>query len=91
MWRQAQVWLVPPKSFRLPLTTFRPLSRLSSSMGTAGNQTVDTTQRLSRLRELLKQNNVQAFVVPSEDQRKTPIERFLKRRLTKDAQIPASI
>lgn len=74
MWRQAQVWLVPPKIFRLPPTAFRPLSRLSPSMGAAGNQMVDTSQRLARLRELLKQNDVQAFVVPSEDQRKTPIK-----------------
>jgi Xaa-Pro aminopeptidase len=39
-------------------------------MGTAGAQTVDTSKRLAGLRELMnqKENSVQAFVVPSEDQ-----------------------
>lgn len=42
-------------------------------MATAEAQTVDTTKRLAGLRELMKQkeNSVQAFVVPSEDQRKS--------------------
>lgn len=42
-------------------------------MATAEAQTVDTTKRLAGLRELMKQkeNTVQAFVVPSEDQRKS--------------------
>jgi Xaa-Pro aminopeptidase len=41
-------------------------------MGAAGAQTVDTSKRLAGLRELMgrKDNSVQAFVVPSEDQRK---------------------
>jgi Xaa-Pro aminopeptidase len=47
-------------------------------MGAAGAQTVDTSSRLARLRELMeaKENSVQAFVVPSEDQRK-PSSLFL--------------
>jgi Xaa-Pro aminopeptidase len=35
----------------------------------AGTQTVNTSQRLETLRQLLAQEQVQAFVVPSEDQR----------------------
>lgn len=40
-------------------------------MGAAGAQTVDTSKRLARLRELMNQkdNCVQTYVVPSEDQR----------------------
>jgi len=40
-------------------------------MGAIATGTVDTTERLAKLRELLKkpENNVKAFVVPSEDQR----------------------
>jgi Xaa-Pro aminopeptidase len=40
-------------------------------MGATATGTVDTTERLAKLRELLKkpENNVKAFVVPSEDQR----------------------
>ncbi|KAF4580429.1 hypothetical protein EYR40_003145 [Pleurotus pulmonarius] len=37
-------------------------------MGAAGTQTVHTTERLAKLRELMSKNNVGAFVVPSEDQ-----------------------
>ncbi|KDQ22465.1 hypothetical protein PLEOSDRAFT_1068796 [Pleurotus ostreatus PC15] len=37
-------------------------------MGAPGTQTVHTTQRLAKLRELMSQNDVGAFVVPSEDQ-----------------------
>jgi Xaa-Pro aminopeptidase len=39
-------------------------------MGVIGTHTVDTTERLAKLRELLKkpENNVKAFFVPSEDQ-----------------------
>jgi hypothetical protein len=41
------------------------------TMGAAGAQTVDTSKRLARLRELMNQkdNYVQTYVVPSEDQR----------------------
>lgn len=40
-------------------------------MGTAAAQTVDTSNRIAKLRELMneKDNSVKAFVVPSEDQR----------------------
>jgi len=40
-------------------------------MGAIATGTVDTTERLAKLRELLKkpENNVKVFVVPSEDQR----------------------
>ncbi|KAG9218076.1 hypothetical protein CCMSSC00406_0010090 [Pleurotus cornucopiae] len=37
-------------------------------MGAAGAQTVHTTERLAKLRELMSKNDVGAFVVPSEDQ-----------------------
>ncbi|KIM42178.1 hypothetical protein M413DRAFT_26983 [Hebeloma cylindrosporum] len=37
-------------------------------MGAAGQHTVHTTERLARLRELMQQKGVGAFVVPSEDQ-----------------------
>ena len=42
-------------------------------MGAAEAQTVDTSKRLADLRELMKreENRVQAYVVPSEDQRKS--------------------
>jgi len=40
-------------------------------MGAIGTQMVDTTARVAALRELMakQENNVDAFVVPSEDQR----------------------
>lgn len=38
-------------------------------MGARGTHRVDTTKRLENLRELMRKSNVQAFVVPSEDQR----------------------
>lgn len=38
-------------------------------MGAVGQHTVHTTERLAHLRELMKQKDVGAFVVPSEDQR----------------------
>lgn len=40
-------------------------------MGAIGAQTVNTTERLASLRELMgkTENSVQAFVIPSEDQR----------------------
>lgn len=42
-------------------------------MGDVRTQTVDTSKRLTSLRELMNQkdNFVQAFVVPSEDQRES--------------------
>ncbi|KAJ6572148.1 peptidase M24, structural domain-containing protein [Mycena capillaripes] len=56
------------------VSTLRPYSLLRATiisrrftMG-AGTQTVNTSQRLENLRQLLAQEQVQAFVVPSEDQ-----------------------
>ncbi|KAG1741526.1 peptidase M24, structural domain-containing protein [Suillus paluster] len=50
--------------------TVRFSSGTTTTMGAIGTRTVDTTERLAKLRELLKkpENNVKAFVVPSEDQ-----------------------
>ncbi len=39
-------------------------------MGAIGTQTVDTTERLAALRNLMAERNVDAYVVPSEDQRR---------------------
>ncbi|KAF8886119.1 peptidase M24, structural domain-containing protein [Infundibulicybe gibba] len=49
---------------------FHPSLRATISMGAAGTQTVDTSEQLRRLRELMqqKENDVEALVVPSEDQ-----------------------
>lgn len=46
-------------------------SRLLSTMGALATQTVSTTKRLEALRLLMQkpENNVNAYVVPSEDQR----------------------
>ncbi|KAI9444117.1 Creatinase/aminopeptidase [Lactarius indigo] len=37
-------------------------------MGAVGTQTVDTTERLAALRNLMAERNIDAYVVPSEDQ-----------------------
>lgn len=44
-------------------------------MGAIGTQTVDTTARLAALRKYMikEDHNVTAVVVPSEDQRKLPV------------------
>jgi Xaa-Pro aminopeptidase len=39
-------------------------------MGAVGTQTVNTTERLAALRNLMAERNIDAYVVPSEDQRK---------------------
>ena len=39
-------------------------------MGAVGTQTVDTTERLAALRNLMAERNIDAYVVPSEDQRR---------------------
>ena len=51
---------------------FRSQSCFSTMTTAANAHTVDTSQRLSKLRELmkLKYNSVNAVVIPSEDQRK---------------------
>ncbi len=40
-------------------------------MGTIGTQTVDTTDRLAALRKHMAEHKVDAYIVPSEDQRKS--------------------
>lgn len=42
-------------------------SQIPNKMGAIATGKVDTTERVAKLRELLKQNNVTAYVVPSED------------------------
>lgn len=59
--------------FRPRLT--RPIPRSTpyrslSAMGAVGTQTVNTTERLAALRNLMAERNIDAYVVPSEDQRK---------------------
>ncbi|KAF8886121.1 peptidase M24, structural domain-containing protein [Infundibulicybe gibba] len=59
------------QALRKPLPGgFHRSLRATISMGAAGTQTVDTSERLRRLRELMqrKENDVEALVVPSEDQ-----------------------
>lgn len=52
---------------------FLPKNDFSTAMG-AGTMTVDTTQRLAALRQLLDRHSpkIDAFVVPSEDARTMP-------------------
>ena len=71
----AQFWIrpIPQRVSRSPIfVPSFPLLRarvFSTKMGAVGQHTVNTTERLARLRELMKQKDVGAFVVPSEDQR----------------------
>lgn len=91
------VLLVSASMLRLGLGARRPFSpsifsqalrnRLQSSlftMGAVGVQTVHTSKRLASLRELMSQqdNSVDAFVVPSEDQRELGSVSFLPMPLT---------
>ena len=78
MYRLAQVWLRIPKTVPPSLTAWRPdynfpffQRRQLSIMGAMGQHKVHTTDRLKHLRDLMRKEdvNVQAFVVPSEDQR----------------------
>ena len=39
-------------------------------MGAIGTQTVDTTERLAALRNLMAERKIDAYVVPTEDQRR---------------------
>jgi hypothetical protein len=58
---------------RLPthfLNTRHGPYRALSTMGTIGTQTVDTTDRLAALRKHMAERNIDAYIVPSEDQRK---------------------
>ena len=61
-------------------TSLRPIpilyrKRYFADMGAIGTQTVDTTARLAALRKYMikEDHNVTAVVVPSEDQRKLPV------------------
>ena len=73
MYRLTQVWLRIPQTaswrpkYNIPLFQRRQLS----TMGALGQHKVHTTDRLKHLRELMRKEdvNVQAYVVPSEDQR----------------------
>jgi hypothetical protein len=59
---------------RLPtrfLNTRHGPYRSLSTMGTIGTQTVDTTDRLAALRKHMSDHNIGAYIVPSEDQRKS--------------------
>jgi hypothetical protein len=52
-------------------TRHSPRYRSLSTMGTIDTQTVDTTNRLAALRKHMAEHNVGAYIVPSEDQRKS--------------------
>ncbi|KAG1738708.1 peptidase M24, structural domain-containing protein [Suillus lakei] len=75
MWSRCSFGALRAHRYRYLLTTpaFAQTVRFSSgttTMGVIGTRTVDTTERLAKLRQLLKkpENNVKAFFVPSEDQ-----------------------
>ena len=51
---------------RSPVTSIRSFSS-SHSFRSIDMETVDTTKRLSQLRELMKQHKVDVYIVPSED------------------------
>lgn len=63
--------------------SFRPLSTTAvrSNMGAVSNGRVETADRVSKLRELLKKQGVDAYVVPSEDEHASeyPAEGDLRR------------
>ena len=76
MWKLAQVWFgISQKVPRLSSSSLRHQQRRNIShtapMGAAGQHTVPTTERLTRLRELMRAKDIAvgAVVVPSEDQR----------------------
>jgi hypothetical protein len=58
---------LPTRFLNTPHSPYRSLS----TMGAIGTQTVDTTDRLAALRKLMTEYNVGAYIVPSEDQRKS--------------------
>ncbi|KAG1900337.1 peptidase M24, structural domain-containing protein [Suillus fuscotomentosus] len=75
MWSRCSLWALRAHSHRYLLTpvfayTVRFSSGTTATMGAIKTRTVNTTERLAKLRELLKKpkNNVKAFIVPSEDQ-----------------------
>ncbi|KAF8267982.1 Creatinase/aminopeptidase [Lactarius quietus] len=51
-----------------PIPRSPPYRSLSATMGAVGTQTVDTTERLAALRNLMAERNIDAYVVPTEDQ-----------------------
>lgn len=59
-----------PSAYRLSTTRLLSTTTTTANMGAIGTQMVDTTDRLARLRKLMKkpETNVNAFVVPTEDQ-----------------------
>lgn len=61
-----------PSAYRLSTTRLLSTTTTTVNMDAIGTQMVDTTDRLARLRKLMKkpETNVNAFVVPTEDQRK---------------------
>jgi Xaa-Pro aminopeptidase len=78
MWSRCSLGALRADGYRIRyhrLLSLAFTARFSSgsitTMGPTATATVDTTERLAKLRELLKtsENNVKAFVVPSEDQR----------------------
>uniref|UniRef100_A0A8H7XM06 Xaa-Pro aminopeptidase P n=1 Tax=Psilocybe cubensis TaxID=181762 RepID=A0A8H7XM06_PSICU len=64
--------LLPSSASLSPSLLLRTLSttRTTADMGAAGQHTVNTTERLTKLRELMQKQDidVQAVVIPSEDQ-----------------------
>ncbi|KAG1859131.1 peptidase M24, structural domain-containing protein [Suillus tomentosus] len=75
MWSRCSLWALRAHSHRYLLTpvfayTVRFSSGTTATMGAIKTRTVNTTEQLAKLRELLKkpENNVKAFIVPSEDQ-----------------------
>jgi len=62
-----QLRLLPTRFLNTRHAPYRSLS----TMGTIGTQTVDTTDRLATLRKHMAEHNVDAYIVPSEDQRKS--------------------
>ncbi|KFY39396.1 hypothetical protein V494_03998 [Pseudogymnoascus sp. VKM F-4513 (FW-928)] len=57
----------PRSTFNYPAQRIHINIRLSSSCASADMATIDTSQRLSKLRQLMKEKNVDVYVVPSED------------------------
>lgn len=75
MWSRCSLGALRTHRYRYLLTpafahTVRFSSGTTTTMDAIRTRTVDTTERLAKLRELLKkpENNVKVFIVPSEDQ-----------------------
>ncbi|KAI1106329.1 aminopeptidase-like protein [Jackrogersella minutella] len=69
----SSVFTFPKLGYRLwnikssPTSKLRPISRFQSTAVTSEMEKVDTSARLARLRELMSENNVDVYIVPSED------------------------